>query len=81
MLFSMKGLVLRETQAGDKGRFIDILTEELGVVTFLFVVQKNNRKEYCCYSAVFICRLLYRTAQGQILLSKRQADSDFLSTA
>lgn len=34
MLFSMKGLVLRETQAGDKGRFIDILTEELGMVTF-----------------------------------------------
>lgn len=33
MLLSMKGLVLRETQAGDKGRFIDMLTEELGVVT------------------------------------------------
>lgn len=33
MLLSMKGLVLRETPAGDKGRFIDLLTEELGVVT------------------------------------------------
>lgn len=33
MLLSMKGLVLCETQAGDKGRFIDMLTEELGVVT------------------------------------------------
>ncbi len=33
MMLSMKGLVLHETQAGDKGRFIDMLTEELGVVT------------------------------------------------
>ncbi len=33
MLLSMKGLVLRETQAGEKGRFIDVLTEEMGVVT------------------------------------------------
>lgn len=32
MLLTMNGLVLRETQAGDKGRFIDILTEELGVI-------------------------------------------------
>ncbi|MGN0584652.1 MAG: DNA repair protein RecO [Ruminococcus sp.] len=32
MLLTMNGLVLRETQAGDKGRFIDILTEEYGVM-------------------------------------------------
>lgn len=32
MLLTTKGLVLRETQAGDKGRFIDILTEEYGVL-------------------------------------------------
>lgn len=32
MLLTAMGLVLRETQAGDKGRFIDILTEEYGVL-------------------------------------------------
>ena len=32
MLLTMNGLVLRETPAGDKGRFIDILTEEYGVL-------------------------------------------------
>lgn len=31
MLLTLKGIVLRETDAGDKGRFIDILTEEMGV--------------------------------------------------
>ncbi len=31
MLLTVKGIVLRETNAGDKGRFIDILTEEMGV--------------------------------------------------
>lgn len=31
MLLTLKGIVLRETNAGDKGRFIDILTEEMGV--------------------------------------------------
>ncbi len=32
MLLTLKGIVLHETNAGDKGRFIDILTKEMGVV-------------------------------------------------
>lgn len=32
MLMTMNGLVLRETNAGDKGRFIHILTEQQGVI-------------------------------------------------
>ena len=48
MLITMNGLVLRERQAGDKGRFLDIMTQEQGVVeVFVRGAKKVNGKSTC----------------------------------
>ncbi len=48
MLVTMKGLVLRERQAGDKGRFLDILTREQGVIeVFVRGAKKASSKSTC----------------------------------
>lgn len=48
MLITVNGLVLHERQAGDKGRFIDILTKELGVAeVFVRGAKKATGKSTC----------------------------------
>ncbi|MBQ8687634.1 MAG: DNA repair protein RecO [Ruminococcus sp.] len=53
MLITMNGLVLREKQAGEKGRFLDILTQEQGVVEVFVRGAKKATSKSTCVTQLF----------------------------